>query len=276
MYESYWQLKQKPFENTPDPRFVYYSQQHEEALLRILYAVKEEKGAAMLTGIYGSGKTLLSRVIIDELIKGRTYEVALVTNPQLSSEQLLKELVYQLEDSYAEGDKVALLHRFQEKVYANFRAGKKNVIIIDEAQRIQDEATFEELRMLLNFQLNDRFLITLVLIGQPELIEKVNNIPQLEQRLGIKYHLDALTREETRRYVQHRLSVAGREGAVFTEECFEPLYRYSQGIPRKINNVCDLALLIGFGQKAGLVQKEIIERVVADLTKKVDVYAKNV
>lgn len=268
MYEKYWRLGEKPFENAPDPRFVYYSKKHEEALMRMMYAVKEEKGAGMLTGEYGSGKTLLSRIIIDELIKNKIYEVSLVTYPQLTSTQFIQELIYQLENANVRGNKPLLLHRLQDRIYKNFKENKKTVIIIDEAQIIKSKETFEELRLLLNFQLNNKFLLTLMLIGQPELLKKVNNIPQLEQRMGIRYHLDALDRIEAEEYINHRINVVGRKEPIFTKEALDIIYDYSAGLPRKINNVCDIALLIGFGQEAEKINEEILKYVIGDLTKK--------
>lgn len=269
MYEQYWQLKEKPFENTPQPRFIYHSKGHQEALLRMIYAVKEEKGASMLSGAYGSGKTLLSRIIIDELIKNKIYEVALITYPQLTSTQFLQELIYQLENQDVRGNKPLLLHRLQDRIYKNYQEDKRTVIIIDEAQIIKDKETFEELRLLLNFQLNNKFLLTLMLIGQPELIGKINNIPQLEQRIGIKFHLGALNRTESEEYISYRLSVAGRDEPIFTKEAMALIYDYSQGLPRKINNVCDVALLIGFGQKEEKIDEKILQDVIADLTREV-------
>lgn len=276
MYEKYWGLKEKPFENTPDIRFLYNSRKHEEALMRMLYAIKEEKGAAMLTGEYGSGKTLLSRVIINELIKNRIYEVALITYPGLPSTQFIQEIIYQLEGLNVEGSKSVILHRLQDRVYKNFSEGKKTIIIIDEAQIIKDKETFEELRLLLNFQLNNKFLINLLLIGQPELSQKINDIPQLEQRLGMKFHLTALNRNESEEYINHRLSVAGRQEPIFTKEVLDLIYDYSKGLPRKINNVCDIALLIGFGRELKEIDKELIKSVITDLTKKVTAHAENV
>lgn len=276
MYEKYWELKEKPFENTPDPRFIYHSKKHEEALIRMLYAIKEEKGAAMLTGGYGSGKTLLSRIIIDELIQNKIYEVSLITYPKLNPIQFIQEIIYQLENSEIRSDEPALLHHLQERMYLNFKEGKRTVIIIDEAQIIKDQETFEELRLLLNFQLNNKFLLTLILIGQPELIKKINLIPQFEQRIGIKFHLDALDKNETIGYIHHRLSIAGRQEPIFTKEALDLIYNYSTGIPRKINNVCDIALLIGLGQEAKKIDETIVKYVIGDLTKGVDTYAQNV
>ncbi|MCM8797669.1 MAG: AAA family ATPase [Candidatus Omnitrophica bacterium] len=276
MYEQYWGLKEKPFENTPDPKFMYYSRQHEEALTRMLYAIREEKGAAMLTGDYGSGKTILSRIIIDELIKDNIYEVALITHPHLMPMQFIQEIAYQLKNEHVKGSRFELMHTIQDIVYNNFNAGKKTVILIDEAQIIKNVETFEEVRLFLNFQLNNKFLITLVLIGQPELISKVRSIPQLWQRLGIKYHLSGLSNSETENYIRYRLNVAGGNPEIFTKEAIEIIYNYSNGIPRNLNNACDMCLLIGFGQEVKVIDKDLAEKVAADLNMKRSLYAENV
>ncbi len=273
MYEKYWGLSEKPFENTPNPRFMYYSKKHEEALTRLLYAIKEEKGAAMLTGEYGSGKTILSRIIIDELIKNKIYEVALIIHPQLTPTQFIQEIIYQLKNEHANGSKPQLLHTMQDIIYKNYGEQKKTVILIDEAQIIKSQETLEELRLFLNFQLNDKFLITLILIGQPELLNKVKAIPQLEQRLGIKYHLVALDEREEEEYIKYRLSIAGVQTEIFNKEAMEVIYRYSKGLPRKINNICDMCLLIGFGQEAKEINKELAEKVAQDLDKGASLYA---
>ena len=276
MYEKYWGLTEKPFENTPNPRFMYYSKKHEEALMRLLYAIKEEKGAAMLTGEYGSGKTALSRIIIDELIKDKIYEAALITHPQLTPVQFLQEIIYQLKNEHARGSKPQLLHTMQDIIYKNFNEGKKTVILIDEAQIIRDKETFEEVRLFLNFQLNHKFLITLILIGQPELLVKIKSIPQLKQRLGIKYHLVGLNDIETAEYIKHRLLVGGSKNDIFTPEAVQVIYEYSKGLPRSINNMCDMSLLIGFGQEAKVIDKELAQKIVEDLTMEGSFNAENV
>ena len=266
MYEKYWNLTEKPFENTPDPRFMYYSKKHEEALMRLLYAIKDEKGAAMLTGEYGSGKTVLSRIVIDELIKDKVYEAALITHPQLTPTEFIQEIIYQLKNEHVNGSKPQLLHIMQDVIYKNFIDGKKTVILIDETQIIKNRATLEEIRLFLNFQLNNKFLITLILIGQPELLKSIEQIPQLRQRLGIKYHLVGLDRGEAGQYIIHRLTVAGGKPDIFTAEAVDLIYKYSKGLPRSINNACDMSLLIGFGQEAKVVDKSLAERVIADLS----------
>jgi general secretion pathway protein A len=264
MYEAYWKLRQKPFENTPDPRFIYYSQKHQEALSRMLYAVRERKGAAILTGEYGSGKTLLSRVLLEELSSGQ-YQPAIIFNPMLTPLELIKEIICQLGgDVSSLLSKTDLLHYFDGMLYRNRTENKNTVIVIDEAQAVSAES-FEELRLLLNFQLNDDFLLTLILLGQPELKAKMDTLPQLRQRFSIRYHLKALTKEQTGEYVLHRLKVAGAEREIFRDEAFSEIYRFSGGIPRRINNICDLALLVGCAEELEKVDKEIIKDVAEDL-----------
>ena len=157
------------------------------------------------------------------------------------------------------------MHMMQDVIYENYRKGKRTIIIIDEAQIIKNTDTFEELRLFLNFQLNDKFLITLVLIGQPELLKKVAAIPQLEQRLGVKYHLSALNESETAEYIKYRLEVAGATTPIFTPEAMQSIYNYSGGIPRKINNICDNSLLVGFGQEIKEINKELADKIALDL-----------
>ncbi len=265
MYEAYWKFREKPFENTPDPRFLYHSQRHEEALSRMLYVVSERKSAAMLTGEYGSGKTLLSRLLLKEL-SSEQYQTVYIFNPRFPSLELVKEILYQLGGDVSSSEyRIDLLHRLNEILYRNKNANKNTVIVIDEAQAIPDENTFEELRLLLNFQLNDSFLLTLILLGQPELKNKINNLPQLRQRVAITYHLKALSQEETREYVLHRLKIAEAGDGIFQEEAFSEIYRYSGGIPRRINNICDMALLVGCSKELDKIDKKIIMEVVEDL-----------
>ncbi|NQT95955.1 MAG: AAA family ATPase, partial [Candidatus Omnitrophica bacterium] len=202
MYEGYWKLKEKPFENTPDPRFFYHSPGHEEALMRLYYVIKERKGAGLLTGEYGSGKTVLTRLITKEFSADNKHRIALIVNPSLSPEDFLKEIIFQIEGRECDGSKLKILHTINDILYKNMEEGKEVVIIVDEAQVISNIDMFEELRLLLNFQLNNRFLLTLILVGQPELREKINKLPQLRQRMAISFHLNVLSPEETIGYIE--------------------------------------------------------------------------
>lgn len=263
MYLEYWDFKEYPFENVPDPKFMYYSENHEEALVRLIYAAKRRKGAALLTGDVGCGKTVLSKVFIQQL-PGDEYDIGLITNPTLEPSDFLKEILYQLGLNPDTNSKADLLDILNERMLENMKQDKTTLLIIDEAQLISKQ-TFEEIRLLLNFQLNDRFLLTLILIGQPELRDIVRGIKQLDQRIAIKYHLNPLNFEETVKYIVFRLKKAGLTRNIFTRQAVDEIYDYSQGVPRKINNVCDMSLLIGFSSKKEVIDSKIIKEVIKDL-----------
>ncbi len=265
MYEAYWALKEKPFENTPDPRFLYSSYEHLEATNRLTYAIEERKGAALLTGDYGCGKTVISRLIFETLSPDR-YEIALVTNPLLGPVALLQEICFQLGIKSSDSPtKPKLLRDLNERLYENMRKKKDTVIIIDEAQAIQDLTTFEELRLLLNFQLNDRFLLTLILVGQPELRKKIDELKQLKQRLAIRFHLNPLSLDDTKKYVIHRLKIAGTEKKIFTNDAYNVIWKSSQGVPRMVNSICDMCLLSGFTKKLQKIDAKVVRKIVKEL-----------
>lgn len=265
MYEEYYGLAEKPFENTADPRFLYYSHQHEEAFTRLSYAIQEQKGAALLTGIFGCGKTVISQAVLSSLSKGK-FETAFVINPQLSHVELLREIIYDLgiKDNLPT-QKTDILHSLDKVLHDNTDNGKQTVVIIDEAHLIEDKLIFEELRLLLNFQYKNKFLLTLILLGQPELKEKINNIKQLQQRIAIKYHLSGLDEIETKEYIEHRLNIAGSSKEIFDQPTAKVIYNFSGGIPRRINQICDMALLTGSGRQKETVNEGIIMEVVKDL-----------
>jgi general secretion pathway protein A len=264
MYETYWSLKEKPFENTPDPKYIYYSAKHREAVARLLYAVREHKGAALLTGEYGSGKTLLSRVLWHELTQEKKYHSVFILNPRLSGIEMLQEITRQLSGSEAPSNKIDLFHSLHNILYSNHNLNRHTVIAIDEAQAIMENEIFEELRLLLNFQLDNAFLLTLILLGQPELKQKIVNLPQLSQRMSLKFHLSALNEAETKEYILHRLNVAGAGRPLFDEEAHEGIYFFTAGIPRRINNICDLCLLIGFAEGEKTISKKTVLKVCED------------
>ena len=264
MYEEYWGLKILPFENVPDPDFFYKSEEHGEALMRLTYAVERRKGAAMLTGEVGCGKTALSRFFIQKLLSDEKYEIALVANRSLGPVDFLKEIIYQFGIDKTPNSKAELLHLLNDEMLKNLKNGRDSIIIIDEAQIIEDVQTFEELRLLLNFQLNDRFLLTLVLIGQPELKKKIASIEQLDQRISIRYHLNPFNFDDTARYIIFRLKKAGLEKNIFTKEAVEKIHDYTKGVPRKINTTCDMSLLVGFGSRAKVIGSNLVQKVIDD------------
>lgn len=265
MYESYWGLKEKPFENTPDPRFLYNSHEHQEAATRLTYAVEERKGAALLTGEYGCGKTVISRKLFEILPQDR-YEIALVTNPLLSPIELLREICFQMGiKSPVNPAKTQLLMDLNEHLYENMKNKKDTVIVVDEAQAIKNNSTFEELRLLLNFQLNDRFLVTLILIGQPELREMIDELRQLKQRIAIRYHLNPLSRGDTKKYIAHRLKIAGAEKTIFSNNVHDLMWINSGGTPRLINTLCDMCLLLGFTKGYKKINEEVVKKAIYSL-----------
>jgi len=263
-YEEYWGLQAAPFENVPDPTYYFPSVKHEEALHRLLYGVEARKGAIMLTGEIGCGKTLLSRALILHLSK-KKYDIALIADPSIGVAELLRELLYQL-GIEGIGSKVDLLHRLNNRLLENMKKGTDTVLIIDEAQAIRDDQIFEEIRLLLNFQLNDRFLLTLVLMGQPELRERVLALRQLAQRVAIRYHLAPFSSEETARYIYARLKRAGCTRELFTKYALLRIFQQSGGIARNINTLCDICLLVGYMEKAEKVDVAIVERAAKDLS----------
>jgi len=261
MYKEYWHLKEKPFENSPDPRFLFHSKEHDEALMRMLYAIQSLKGAALLSGEYGCGKTLLMHTIVNELSTGQ-FEIAYLTNPRWNATELIQEILYQLEINTSSNSRVDMLHSLNDFLFKTIRNNKHTLIIVDEAQIISDYETFEELRLLLNFQLNNRFLLTLFLVGQPELKDIVKNIPQLHQRIAVRYHLSRFEYEEVRNYIEYRLQVAGCNRPIFTEDAYKEIYKYSQGTPRAINNICDLSLVMGFGKHLSSIDGNLITEII--------------
>ena len=262
-YEEYWGLAQAPFENVPDPRFYVAAPKHEEGLHRLLYGIEARKGAVLLTGDIGCGKTTLSRQVLRHLTHER-YETALIANPSFDPQDFLGEVLYQL-GTKPEGSKLQKLHRLNERLLENLKNDKDTVMIIDEAQTIKDDMIFEELRLLLNYQLNERFLLTIILLGQPELNERIGAIPQFSQRVGIRFHLPALSAVETTQYMESRLRTAGVDGRpLFSTDAYAAVFQNSAGIPRNINTVSDLCLLSGFLEKTVQIDATLVNRVVAD------------
>lgn len=265
MYESHWGLKEKPFENTPDPRFLYSSTEHEEAFSRLKHIVVEKKGATLLTGEYGCGKTVLSRLLFEKLPPEK-YNVALVTNPLLGPTELMGEICFQLDiDLRVRAPKSQILRKLNEYLFQNMKNEKETVVIIDEAQAIKNLNAFEELRLLLNFQLNNKFLLTLILIGQPELREIINKLKQFKQRITMHYHLNPLNEEDTYRYIHHRLKVAGVLKKIFSDDALSIIWKNSEGVPRVINTICDTSLFTGYSEKTSEINTEIAEKAILNL-----------
>jgi general secretion pathway protein A len=231
----------------------------------MLYIVREKKGAALLTGEYGCGKTLLSRVLKNELLQENKYQSVYIMDPRLLGLEFIQEVVYQLSGNSAPQSKIELFHSMYKLLYANHSTGRHTVLVIDEAQAIRNKEVFEELRLLVNFQLDNAFLLTVILLGSPELRTAVASLPQLLQRMAVRYHLNGLNEWETKEYVIHRLKVAGATRQIFTEDAYHEIYLSSAGVPRRINNICDLALLVGFSNNLESIDRAAIREINEDM-----------
>jgi len=246
VYLQYYGLTEPPFDITPNPRFLFYSAKHREAFNHLLYGIRERKGFVQLTGEVGAGKTTLCRAILEQL-DGR-YATALILNPVMSADELMKAIAIEFGLPVNGLDRLDTLGVINQFLLQQVERGKDTVLIIDEAQDLTDEL-LEQVRLLSNLETDNRKLLQIVLMGQPELRDRLNNprLRQLRQRITVRYHLPPLSRAEVNHYIQHRLEVAGAKGSpYFTQPALWRVYRYSQGIPRLLNAICDKSLLAGF------------------------------
>lgn len=264
MYEELFGFRKKPFSKTPDPAVFYRSPAHEEALARLQFGA-EERELTLLTGEIGTGKTLLSRALIDSLDEG--YRPILLINPRVTPNQFLRSLALRMDVDKPAYHRSDLLDQINRALYRAYEESLCPVVIIDEAQLIPSKDTFDEIRLLTNFQLDDLNLVTLILIGQPELRKRLKHrsYQALRQRIGIQYHLGPMGREDTGNYVAFRLKDAGGDPDLFTGDAVDTVYRYSGGLPRMINNICANALLSGFSRESKQIGPDIILDVVGDL-----------
>lgn len=184
----------------------------------------------------------------------------MLSNPCRTPEEFLSEILYQLGEDPSDRDRSRLVHRINEIVFDAYSAGRETYVVLDEGQGIEDQDVFEEIRLLLNLQLDDAFLITLLLVGQPPLADRVRKYAPLDQRLATRGFLRPFDAEDTAAYVAHRLQTAGREEPVFTPEAVELAFDYSGGIPRKVNNICDIALVVGYSRKLDLIDGDWMQR----------------
>ena len=265
MYLEHWGLQKTPFGNVPSRDVFYRSPQHEEALRRLLYAIEHRKGVAMLTGEVGCGKTTVTKALSNHLNRDQ-FNFQILPNPALQPTDLIKAILLKLGDTNSDnGSKTILLDRLQKLLFQNGEQGISTVLAIDEAHVISNQATLDELRMLLNIQSDDEFLITLILLGQPPLLKNISELQPLKERISIKFNLEPLDIENTLRYVVFRLKTAGASRGIFTREAIEALYEFSGGIPLRVNNVSDRCLLIGLMQKAKVVDSKIVTDAIKDL-----------
>lgn len=266
-YESFYGLKEQAFSNAPDSRFYFESSQHSEAMVRMLHAVDTMKGLTVMVGDIGAGKTLLARKALEKLEEDSQYEATLlvIVHSEITAEWLLKKIAQQFGVENPADNKGKLISQLFERLMQIHEAGKKAVILIDEANMLQKKEIFEEFRGLLNLEVPGRKLVSIVLMGLPELQQYLKLDPPLEQRVAVKFVLKSLTRESTEQYIKHRLKVAGCEREVFAPEAFQAIYDYARGIPRLINTVCDNAMLEGYLLKREQVGADLVDQVAQDL-----------
>jgi type II secretory pathway predicted ATPase ExeA len=264
MFKEFFQLNEKPFSKTPDPRFLYMSRGHREALARMQYAV-EEREMVLLTGEIGCGKTTLTRALMDSF--DSNYRMVLLLNPRLTANQFLRTIAKRMEVKIPYNYKDDLLDAIYQRVYEDYNKGVTPVVVIDEAQLIPRKETFEEIRLLTNFQLDEANLLSLILVAQPDILRRFKHrtYAPFRQRIGLFYHLGPLTEEEVVEYINHRLHVSGRESDLFTDEAVHMIFHFSGGIPRVINSISTSAMLDAFSKDFPIVQEENIIDAVREL-----------
>lgn len=268
-YEAFFNLKDEPFRLTPDVDYFFPSEVHSEALETLLYSIKAGEGFVQVTGEPGVGKTLVVRSLLKKL--GDGVETALILHPRLGPEELLKVILVDLGMDAAELEKKskeALLRSFREYLLDKGQRGITTAVIIDEAQDIPDD-TLEELRLLSNLETEKKKLLSIILVGQLELEDNLNSahLKQLCQRITIRYRLKAFTRQETAAYIQHRLKIAGSDkSARFPERILKKIYQLSDGIPRRINIICERALMAACVEGEGKLQTRHLKYAMRSLT----------
>ena len=265
MYLQHYNLREAPFNITPDPRFLFFSAKHEEAFNHLLFGIRERKGFIELTGEVGAGKTTICRKFLEEL--GPKYKTALILNPCLSSDQLIKTIAWEFGLKARGTDRVAHLQALNDFVLREVNRGNDVVLVIDEAQDLSNEL-LEQVRLLSNLETDRQKLMQIVLMGQPELREKLRRpeLRQLRQRITVRYHLRPLDVNETASYINHRLRLAGANGRPrFDGGAVLAVYKYSQGVPRLINAVCDKTLLAGFVTQVDFLRKEEVILAIEEL-----------
>ena len=270
MYTQFFGLQQEPFSIAPDPRYLFMSERHREALAHLLYGVRSGGGFVLLTGEIGAGKTTVCRCFLEQV--PRRCNVAYIFNPKQSVEELLESICDEFRIP-PDPDKPApvtvkqhvdVLNDFLLRTHA---VGQNNVLVIDEAQLLSPDV-LEQLRLLTNLETSERKLLQIILIGQPEL-RKLLARPQLEQlaqRVIARYHLKALSEEETRQYIQHRMAVAGLTTALpFNARALHRIHQLARGVPRRINLLCDRALLGAYASGRPMANVAVVDKAAAEV-----------
>lgn len=277
MYLEYFGLTEKPFQITPDPRFLYMSRRHRDGFAHLLYGADEAGGFVLLTGEVGTGKTTLCRSALASITDN--VRVALILNPKQSALELVASICDELQINYPKNAKSlkALIDRLNLYLLKAYGQGQRIVVVIDEAQNLTFEV-LEQIRLLTNLEVSTQKLLQIILIGQPELQTMLGRpeLRQLAQRITARFHLTPLTREETGEYISHRLKVAGVTREIFTKPAIREIYRLSRGIPRLINTLSERALIGAYGANLPLIKKDIVSNAAVEVLGKSSVRSPNI
>ncbi len=266
MYQEFYGLQEMPFNVTPDPKFLYLSPAHEEALSHLRYGIAERKGFIVLTGEVGCGKTTLCRALLNELDEER-YETILILNPRISEQQLISAMLRELGEAAPKRAKADLTGRLNDALIERIHNGREIVMIIDEAQNLSFEV-MEQVRLLSNLETDDQKLLQIILMGQPELRAKLQEkrLRQFRQRVLVHYDLTPLDRTQTDAYIHHRLTLCGSNGRPrFTSWALRKIFRKTHGTPRLINNLCDKSLLSAYVRNSDEVNWWDVSKAVRDI-----------
>lgn len=263
MYEKFYGLTAKPFSLLPDPKYLYLSQKHDVAMSMLEYAVSGDLGLSVVTGEVGSGKTTLIRQLINQVEE--TVTVGLISNTHRDFNNLMQFVAMAYDLPFKDKEKVELHHDFTQFLIKEYSAGRRTLLIVDEAQNM-DAAALEEIRLLTNINSDDHTVLQLMLVGQPELHDllKRHELRQLAQRIGVIAKLEPLDEKETVAYIHHRLTVAGGDPKIFHKNALRLIYWNSGGIPRVINTLCELALVYGFADQKRKIDAVMIADIARD------------
>lgn len=270
MYQNYWKLERAPFDHDRRAEAFYSSRLHGESLVKLKYLIEHGKGAATLIGASGTGKTHVLEMIRRQI--ANQHPIVHVVYPQLSPHELVAAVTGALRDDLSEihSSKTGLdqlLRSFESRLCQLTQAGRSPVIMIDDAHLIEDRRVFQTLHQLMNYQQPGRSNFSMILAGQPELVGSLQRTDQLSDRIAFQCLLQALSETESIAYVRHRLEIAGRTEPIFDDPAMKAIYELSAGIPRRINRLCDFALLVGYANKSTSVSAEQIEGVHAEITR---------
>lgn len=271
MYLSFYGLKIKPFQLKPDASFFFSSKGHKRAIAYLEYGISQEDGFIIITGEVGAGKTTLIRHLFQKLDQQR-FVVAHLTNTNLDSDEMLRMVAASFGLPATNSSKATILLEIEQLLRQYDKEGKKILLLVDEAQNLTSHA-LEELRMLSNFQTDDKLLLQTFLLGQPEFRKTLlgNNMQQLRQRVIATYHLGPMDSAETRAYIEHRLVIAGWQGEpLLQDDSFDVIYNFTGGIPRKINTLCDRLLIMGCLEELRRITGQEVNEVIADIQHEFD------